>query len=194
MSGKYKLGLEFDVESMYRDLTRFLNFQVKMTVNSMVDQLNSLEFEYAKGTFRQKLEQEGTDMIRFLIGSDHWYAYIIEYGKGTQMDIMNPDLGAYMSSSMYNPFRVGGDIRSWGRGRYTVPDWEGGHGYIEREGYGAPGLLLPVAGKKDREEYHSLPPRRLFRDTFERAKERLKEDLKTTFLQFPFSSYLRGGG
>ncbi len=185
-----RLSLQLDVESMVRDLTARLNFFFVDEVDRLVGTLNGFDFAYASGSFKKELVESGADFIKFKVGSDHWYAFIVEYGRGTSMDINNPFLASYMDSGYYNPYRVHGDIRTWGYGPYEVPDWFGGKGTVEKMGHGAPGIKIP----EDKLIATPLPPNHFLRDALERTKETLRETLREAYRTFPFGFYLKGGG
>lgn len=184
------LSLQLDVGSMIRDLVARLNFYFENEVERLANTLNGMDYGFASGTFRKELIESGSNMIKFKVGSNHWYAFIIEYGRGTMMDINNPFLGSYMDSGFYNPYRVHGDIRTWGFGSYEVPDWIGGNGTVTKMGHGAPGIKIP----DDKLIATPLPPSHFLRDALERTKEKLNETIQEAFRTFPFGFYLKGGG
>lgn len=184
------LSLQLDANSLIRDLTARLNFYFEDEVERLAGTLNGLDYGFASGTFKKELIQSGSDMIKFKVGSDHWYAFIIEYGRGTSMDINNPFLSSYMDSGFYNPYRVHGDIRTWGYGPYEIPDWFGGKGTIQKMGRGAPGILIP----EEKLNATPLSPNHFLRDALERTKDKLRETITEAYRTFPFSMYLKGGG
>lgn len=186
-----RLSITLDTNGMLRDLTEYLKFYLEMEVENLAQTLNGMDYSFAKGTFRKMLVEDGNSFIKYRVGSSHWYAFIIEYGRGSMMSINNPFLGEYLSSGMYNQYRVHGDIRSWGRGEYTIPDWEGGSGLITREGRGARGILLE---NDDDPRFRPLPPSLFLTDAMEKTKSTLQKRLNDMFRQFPFSDYLKGGG
>lgn len=185
-----RLSLQLDANSLIRDLTARLNFYFEDEVERLAGTLNGLDYGFVSGTFRKELIQSGSDMIKFKVGSDHWYAFIVEYGRGTSMDINNPFLPSYMDSGFYNPYRVHGDIRTWGYGPYEIPDWFGGKGTIQKMGRGAPGIKIP----EDKLNATPLPPNHFLRDALDRTKDKLRETIIEAFRTFPFSMYLKGGG
>ena len=186
-----KLSISFDMASMYDDLIKSLTSTLLKVVDDMVNDLNQKDFGYASNTFRKELMESGIEEIKYKVGSDHWYSFIANYGKGHLMNTDNPFLEQYKASGYWNPDRDDLYIRTRRKGTYNIPDWEGGYEETEYTAHGPGGYNLE--GSKD-PRYQPFEGKKPFEDTFERAREILKDELKNTFNAFPFSDYVKGGG
>ena len=186
-----KLSISFDMASMYDDLIKSLTSTLLKVVDDMVNDLNQKDFSYASNSFRKELMESGIEEIKYKVGSDHWYSFIANYGKGSQMRIDNEQLGKYISSGFWNPDRNDLYIRTRPKGKYKIPDWEGGHDTVPYTARGAGGYNLEGSGDPRYQPFRGDKP---VEKTFERAREILKDELKNTFNAFPFLDYVKGGG
>lgn len=189
-----KLGLKFDLIGMLSDLEKMLSYKVTAVVDEMVLELNSSNFEYATGTFKKELVEMSEDYIKFKIGSPHWYAWIVNYGKGSEMAIDNPFLQDYTKDGvLWNDVRTLSDttIRPRKRGTYRVPNWEAGEGYKILHGSNNTNFNLEEKG-----DPRFLPrrPSRQFEKVMEKCQKRLVGAIDDVFRTFSYSDYLKGGG
>jgi hypothetical protein len=81
------------------------------------------QYEEVATTLRAQLVRLAqTGMVEGQVGSDHWEAWIAEWGSGSEMDTSNPDLAAYMASEYWNPVRDGFAITGRPKGPYLGLD------------------------------------------------------------------------
>lgn len=189
-----KLGLKFDLVGMLGDLERTLNFKIVALIDEMVLELNSRNFEYATGTFRKEMEELSEDYIKYKIGSPHWYAWIVNYGKGSAMARDNPFLKDYMADpNLWNRRRTLSDttIRPRPRDTYQVPKWEEGSGHKEIYGSNNTNYNLEATGKP---EFLPREPARHLDTVMLQAQDKLISTINDVFRTFPYSDYLKGGG
>lgn len=189
-----KLGLQFDLIGMLDDLERTLNFRVISLIDEMVLELNSRNFEYATGTFKKEMIEMSEDYIKFKIGSPHWYAWIVNYGKGSAMAKDNPFLQDYMADDiLWNDARSASDttIRPRPKGVYEVPNWEAGEGTKKIYGSNNTSYNLEIIGKP---EFLPREPARHLDTVMIQAQDRLISAINDVFRTFPYSDYMKGGG
>ncbi len=190
-----KLGLKFDLIGMLGDLERTLNFRVISLIDEMVLELNSRNFEYASGTFKKEMVELSEDYIKYKIGSPHWYAWIVNYGKGSRMATDNPFLQDYMADGvLWNKgVRSASDttIRPRPKGHYQVPDWEAGEGTKDLYGSNNTNFNLEATGNP---EFLPREPARHLDKVMLQAQDRLISTINDVFRTFPYDDYLKGGG
>ena len=189
-----KLGLKFDLIGMLSDLEKMLSYKVTAVVDEMVLELNSSNFEYATGTFRKELVEMSEDYIKFKIGSPHWYAWIVNYGKGSEMAKDNPFLQDYINDGvLWNDVRTLSDttIRPRKRGTYRVPNWEAGEGYKTLHGSNNTNFNLEEKGDL---RFAPRQPSHQFDKVMEKSQKRLMSAIDDVFGTFPYSDYVKGGG
>lgn len=189
-----KLGLKFDLIGMLGDLERTLNFRVISLIDEMVLELNSKNFEYASGTFKKEMVELSEDYIKYKIGSPHWYAWIVNYGKGSSMATDNPFLQDYMADGiLWNEARSASDttIRPRPRGYYEVPNWEAGEGKKPLYGSNNPKYNLELTGDP---RFAPREPARHLDTVMIQAQDRLISAINEVFRTFPYSDYMKGGG
>lgn len=189
-----KLGLKFDLIGMLGDLEKTLNFRVISLIDEMVLELNSKNFEYASGTFKKEMIELSEDYIKYKIGSPHWYAWIVNYGKGSKMAKDNPFLQDYMADKiLWNEARSASDttIRPRPRGTYEVPNWEAGEGTKVLHGANNTNYNLETIGKP---EFLPREPAKHLEKVMLQAQDRLISTINDVFRAFPYGDYLKGGG
>ena len=191
-----KLGIKVDFIGLLYDLERKLKFTVENIVDEIVAELNANDFEFASGTFKRELIETSEDYIKYRVGSSHWYSFIVNYGKGSDMDMNNPFLKSYMADKeLWNPSRkqdphiVTRPKKSSGE-PYEVPNWEKGKGLKPVWGSANGGYNLEATGNP---EYQPKPPKHYLNKAIGRAKERLIIAIDDVFKTFPYSDYLKGG-
>src|SRR5690554_4719309 len=101
---KYQLGLEYDEIGLFMDMQIELEKAMEQVMKSMVDIMKAYCGDPdIINSFRYEEDYEGTwdkwDSIRYIVGSDHWKAFIANYGKGSLMasESQNPFLANYKS-------------------------------------------------------------------------------------------------
>lgn len=189
-----KLGLKFDLIGMLSDLEKMLSYKVTDVVDEMVLELNSSNFEYATGTFKKELIEMSEDYIKFKIGSPHWYAWIVNYGKGSEMAKDNPFLQDYINDGvLWNDVRTLSDttIKPRPRGTYEVPNWEAGEGTKKLYGSNNTSYNLETIGKP---EFLPREPAKHLEKVMLQAQDRLISTINDVFRTFPYDDYLKGGG
>lgn len=189
-----KLGLKFDLIGMLGDLERTLNFRVVSLIDEMVLELNSRNFEYASGTFKKEMVELSEEYIKYKIGSPHWYAWIVNYGKGSRMATDNPFLQDYMADDiLWNEARDRASkvISPRPRGTHVVPDWEAGEGTKTLKGSNNTGYNLEATGDP---RFAPREPARHLDTVMLQAQDRLISTINDVFRTFPYDDYLKGGG
>lgn len=192
-----KLGIKVDFIGLLCDLERKLKFTVETIVDEMVAELNASDFEFASGTFKRELIETSEDYIKYRVGSSHWYSFIVNYGKGSLMDMNNPFLESYMANKKFwNPSRDQKEPHIVTRPKkengkpYEVPNWEEGEGTKSVWGSADGGYNLEATGNPD---YQPKAPKHYLNKAIDKAKERLIVAIDDVFKTFPYSDYLKGG-
>lgn len=189
-----KLGLKFDLMGMLRDLEKALSYRIIALIDEMVLELNSQDFEYATGTFKKELVEMSEDYVKYKIGSPHWYAWIVNYGKGSAMAKDNPFLQDYMNDDvLWNEARDKFDttIVPRPRGVHKVPDWEAGKGVKELHGSNNTNYNLEQKGDP---RFLPREPSRHLDKVMLNSRKRLITEINNVFRTFPYSDYVKGGG
>lgn len=188
-----KLGLQFDLVGMLENLEKTLNFKVIALIDEMVLELNSKNFEYATGTFKKEMVELSEDYIKYKLGSPHWYAWIVNYGKGSDMAKNNPFLQDYMADdNLWNKERTLSDttIRPRPKGTYKVPKWEEGSGYKILHGSSNTSTNLETKGNPD---FAPRQPTRHLDTVMLQAQDKLIAKINEVFRTFPYGDYIKGG-
>lgn len=186
------LSLKIDTDSMIRDLISRCTERATYVAENLTNSLNGMPFEFASGTFKQELIKSSEDAVQVRVGTNHWYAYIVEYGRGSMLDKNNPFLGEYIISPYYNPYRSSDFAIRSRKGEYTIPDWEGGSGFITRIGGGQTAKNLETLSPPD-PRFAPSPPRHFFKKAMENSKRVLEQEILNTMKTFPYHKYLKGG-
>nr|DAR78438.1 MAG TPA: hypothetical protein [Caudoviricetes sp.] len=189
-----KLGLKFDLIGMLENLEKVLNYKVIALIDEMVLELNSKNFEYATGTFKKEMVELSENYIKYKLGSPHWYAWIVNYGKGSAMARNNPFLQDYMADdNLWNKERTLSDttIRPRPKGTYKVPKWEEGSGYKILHGSNKTGTNLETKGNPD---FFPREPARHLDNVMLQAQDKLIAKINEVFRTFPYGDYIKGGG
>jgi len=101
--------LSFDGGNAYADLGQEFEKVVTDLCNTVLENARAnLGGRYAEveATLQSRLLSLATSgIIDGQIGTDHWKAFIAEWGSGSEMDTSNPDLAAYMGSEYWNAAR-----------------------------------------------------------------------------------------
>lgn len=125
---EFKMTLQFDsaaarawIEAETRDVIESLCALILETARA------NLGWSYAEVESTLRIEllnlaERGLHEGR--VTSDHWQAWIAEWGSGTLMDPNNPALSEYMSSEYWNPARRGLAITGRPAGAYKGLDGE----------------------------------------------------------------------
>ncbi|MBU5669656.1 hypothetical protein KQI68_07355 [Peptoniphilus sp. MSJ-1] len=187
------LGLKFDILGLITDLEKALNYRVSTLVEEMVQSLNSVDYEYSGGTYKQEMIKCAEDEIKFILGSDHFYAWIVEFGRGSLLDESNPFLAEYKASDYWNDKRPDNRIRSRQRrsSPHIIPDWQGGHGTTEIVGSNYGGRVLEHQGNP---MYDPIAPRKPIRNAIDDGRDKMISAVREVFRTFPYSDYIKGGG
>lgn len=185
------LSLNFDAENMVSDLIKQMMFAVNCVADDMVNELNSFPFEYASGTFKKVVIDEGYDEIRLQVGSDHWYSLIVNYGSGSRMSKENPKYEEYTKGPYFNAIRssFNNAVMTRPQGSYEVPNWVEGYGTTERTTKGG-----AIRNLEDSGYYKPVSPTFKMEDVFKIAKKMIRQVVVDVYNSFPYSDYLKGGG
>lgn len=189
-----KLGIKFDLFGMLSDLESKLKFTIDNIADEIVAELNAKDFKFATGTFKKELVETSEEFVKYKVGSTHWYSWLVNYGKGSKMELDNPFLNDYMADEvLWNEARDKADkiIRPRPRGYHVVPDWEGGTGTTVIHGSNNTNFDLEKYGG---EKYKPFPGNTALDDAIKSAGERMIPAINEAFRTFPFSDYIKGGG
>ncbi|GMA50130.1 hypothetical protein GCM10025857_14870 [Alicyclobacillus contaminans] len=141
------------------------------------------------------LAQSG--LIDGQIGSDHWEAWLAEWGSGSLMDRTNPDLAQYMGSELWNPVRDGFDITGRPEGPYLGLD-----GALHESSGKLAGISLEDLVEHDpafREwadthvgpgAFQPKPPLHFIRDALESNRALIIDQLNGVLETFNFGAFL----
>lgn len=116
------LGIELDSNFMYSYLVLVkLDEALKEACDSTVQymkQIAKLGSYTNEADWINELLYRSEDEIVRLIGVDHWYALMTNYGTGSKMDRgnINPHFDAYVNSPQFNEARKKNDLAVMGRG------------------------------------------------------------------------------
>jgi hypothetical protein len=132
------------------------------------------------------------------IGSDHWKAWIAEWGSGSEMDKSNPDLAAYMASEYWNPAREGYAITGRPEGPYLGLD---GQMHDDHTGKLA-GVNLEELSRSDSEfqawmarvglppdAFQPKPPLHFMREALESNRRLIIDQLNAVIETFNFGDF-----
>ena len=133
-----KLGLHFNEDALVNDLILHL-FKA---MNKLADELY---YQMQSRTGSQKVAQslekhiylEGIKQIIVIVGSNHWMAFLENYGTGSLMasEAENPHLAMYMRSGYWNPARpkvAKAPVTGRPKGTYYSPDFSRGDSHVQK--------------------------------------------------------------
>lgn len=201
MSKINELGLYIDTDKMYNDLISEFIYAIDRVSDDLMAQMKSRTNDpVVQSSIKKKIMMDSLTEIEIAVGSDHWKAFLDNYGTGSLMadQSENPHLDNYKGSKFWNEFRTIGDgksVRGRSMGAYIVPDWESGDGYVTRKSSGTlAGVNLETTSTKNN-KYAFTPQKPTFflEHSMEFIKPILKEKLNEVYEHFPFHKYIKGG-
>jgi len=138
--------ISFNATGAYEGLGKqFETVILKMTETVMEYARQSLPGDEFYGPVRDTLQGRlvqlaSSGIVTGRIASGAWESFIAEWGSGSEMDRVNPQLTAYMSSDLWNPARAGFAITGRPEGPYlgldgTIHDSSGKLSGVDLEVY-----------------------------------------------------------
>lgn len=198
---KNELGLKFHAEKMYQDLIWEFIKTIDLVSDELADQMKSrTDTPVVSESIKKHIVWEGFDYIETLVGSDHWKAFLDNYGTGSKMasEVDNPYLSEY-KQKYWNSERNSSAIIGRASGTYEVPDWESGDGYVTRKSSGSlKGVNLEKISIGNKQGQFNLlikpkPPTFFVENSMKFIKKVFEDKLLEVYNNFPFYNYLEGG-
>jgi hypothetical protein len=198
-----ELNLYFDDKLMYDDLCVKLVFaidHVAVTLRSIFKQ-DATEAISDEDAWTIGFEY-GANYIGAYVGTDHWLAFLDNYGTGSVMAgaIANPFLAEYIESGYFNKARLSQGMAVIGRpeGAYPTPDYKSGKGDVDPqrvstgafEGIDLETLINPRTGKP---YFTAKQPKFWLEHGLDRVADMFVLSIQTVLDEFPYQNYLRGG-
>lgn len=190
-----------DTEKMMEDLILAFVSTIEILSDNLAAQMKSrAKDSVVSSSIRKEIIWEGFNYIEFLVGSDHWKAFLDNYGTGSMMaDVSkNPYLSEY-KENYWHSNRPSSAITGRGQGKYTIPDWESGDGYITRESSGVlKGVNLEkvsVGNSQGKYNLRAQPQKPSFfiENSMAFVEKQFNEELMRVYENFPFHKYIKGG-
>lgn len=139
----------------------------------------------------------GFKELEAIVSSDHWKAFLDNYGTGSLManESKNPNLEWY-KSVFFHDYRPTNAVTAREQGAYVVPDWESGDGYITRYSNGRipAGTNLETVNWNDYNvKFRPMPPSFFLEESMQKIEKEFKDELIKVYERFPFEKYISGG-
>lgn len=207
MSKVNKLGLTLNENQMYLDMVSCLIEAVsdtalellgrfKMDATEAIDDLDA--WVVGQVTF-----DAGTGLISAYVGSDHWSAFLDNYGTGSKMDKNNPFLDEYKRSNYFNTLRPDSmAVVARRKGElYASPNYKTGVGIVVKEGSGLVDETGRLANLEElinprTKKPYFIPrkPKHWLEKNMVSIGDRLIANTRKALNSFPYHRYLKGGG
>lgn len=204
MSNLNELSLILNEELLYIDLIEYVFRAVEITANKLLSDFRQQWNSKVDSSAVLNIKLVGSGMaveaITAIVGNDHWYALLDNYGTGSKMSANNPWLTEYISSGYFNRERLNQSLAVVGRpeGKYISPDYSDGQGeiYLESKGYHeGENLETKINPKTGRPYFNPISPKFWLEESMEKIEKVFFDNIVDAVNSFPFDSnkYLKGG-
>lgn len=201
MSKINEFGLNIDISAMYQDLILEFAIAVENVAQLLLSNMKvRSRIPVVQSSLKKEIIFNGYEQIEAIVGSDHWQAFLDNYGVGSLMADAseNPYLQEYKSNyDFWNRFRNSSNaIMGREAGTYIVPDWESGDGYTSRISTGSfAGINLENLYWGNNYNLTVTPQKPTFflENSMRFIEKVFEETLYEVYDNFPFYKYIKGG-
>jgi len=196
-----ELGLKLNKDNLHFDLIfEFLKVMEKLAME-LEDLMKSKAKLPVVSHSIKHFTESSYKKIEIVVGSDHWQAFLDNYGTGSKManNTQNPGLSAYKHSDFWHDYRPTNAITKRKTGSYEIPDWEEGYGYLIRHTSDKTGIragtnMETLHFKEFGTKVRPKAPSFFVQNSIRLMEKRFVEDITEVYKKFKFSKYLKGGG
>jgi hypothetical protein len=202
-----KLGIAFDYDKCYTDLIVEILIAVESAITQMKEEMASISGSNTiSNDWVGQLLDFSTEQIIAVVGNTHWWAFIDNFGSGSEMVLdtnKNPWLIDYLNSKYFNEERLdrGMAVVSRPEGKeYDSPDYRSGdgeksprpEGHGIRDDNGDYANLEETTRKNGRPYYTPNEPKGWYEKVMNKAELTVDRAINQAISKFNFYNYVRG--